>query len=117
MLKNLRSQRDDLHEVLRAQFAGNRAEDARSARVVRRIDDDDRVAIKAQVAAVGTADRSLRADDNRFRDLTLFHGGFGRTLLDVDGDDIADASSGGDLAFTADHGGFPGTGIVGDVEN
>jgi hypothetical protein len=41
MLENLRSQRYDLHEILRAQLAGNRAEDARAARVVRRIDDDD----------------------------------------------------------------------------
>jgi hypothetical protein len=28
MLENLRSERDDLHEVLRAQFAGDRSEDA-----------------------------------------------------------------------------------------
>jgi len=64
MLEDLRSERDDLHEVLRTQFAGDRAEDTGALRVVRGVDDDDRVAVKAEVAAVGPTDGGLGPNDD-----------------------------------------------------
>src|ERR1035437_7432495 len=117
MLENLRSERDDLHEILRAQLPGDGAEDARAARVVGGVDQDDRIAVKAQVAAIRAADRGLRADDDGLGDLALLHGGLGGALLDVHGDDVAHAGRVGDLAHAGDHGGFAGTGVVGDFEN
>src|ERR1051325_6163997 len=99
MLENLRRERDDLHEILRAQLAGDRAEDAGAPRIVGGVDDDDRVAVEAEVAAVGTADRGLRANDDGLGDLALLHGGFRRILLDVDSDDVADTGGVSDLAF------------------
>lgn len=77
MLDDLRSERNDLHEVLRAQFAGDGAEDAGALGIAIRSDDHDGVAVEAQVAAVGAANRGLGADDDRFRDFALLHRGVG----------------------------------------
>jgi hypothetical protein len=70
------------------------AEDAGALRIVGGIDDDDGVAVEAQVAAIGPADGSLRANDDGLGDLALLHRGVGRALLDVDGDDVADVRDG-----------------------
>src|SRR5690349_1849102 len=59
MLENLRRKGDDLHEVLRTQFASAGAEDAGALGIVGRIDDDDGVAVETQVAAIRAADGSL----------------------------------------------------------
>ena len=76
------------------------------------------VAVEAQVAAVGAAERGLRANDDGLGDLTLLHGGVGAALLDVDGDDITDVgSSGMDAGLAAIIDGAARTGVVGDVEN
>jgi hypothetical protein len=55
MLEDLRSERDDLHEILRPQFASDGSEDTGTARVVRGVDDDDGIAVETQIAAVGAA--------------------------------------------------------------
>src|SRR3954471_12292562 len=117
MLENLRRERDDLHEVLRAQFAGDGAEDAGALRVVGRVDDDDGIAVEAKIAAVGTAHWLLRANDDGLVDFAFLYGGFGGALLDVNSDDVANAGGVGDLSHFGDHGGTAGTGVVGDVEN
>src|SRR6266576_6086975 len=46
VLENLRSERDDLHEVALAQLAGDRPEDARPAGIVRVVDDHGRVLVE-----------------------------------------------------------------------
>src|SRR3954447_471792 len=92
MLEDLRGERDDLHIVLGAELAGDRPEDAGALGIAILADDDDRVAIEAQVAAVGATERGLRANDDGLDDLTLLHGGVGAALLDVHGDDVTDVS-------------------------
>ncbi len=103
--------------VLRAQFAGDRSEDAGAFGVVRGVDDDDRVAIETQIAAIGATNGGLGANDDSLVDFAFLHGGVGRALLDVDGDDVADTSSVSDLTFFADHGSPAGSRVVGDFEN
>src|ERR1035437_1989349 len=115
MLENLRSERDDLHEVLRAQFAGDRSEDAGTLGIAIGSEDNDSVAVKAQVAAVIATDGGLRANDDGLSDFTLFNGGFGCALFDVDGDDVADRRSVSNLTLAADHGSPTGAGIVGNI--
>src|SRR6187549_656749 len=105
MLENLRSERDDLHEILRAQFAGHRSEDAGAARIIGSVDDHDRVGIEAQIAAVSAANRSLGANDNRFRDFALLHRSVGRALFDVHRDDVANMSVWRLLAHALDESG------------
>src|ERR1043165_3887305 len=117
MLEDLRRERDDLHEVLRTQFAGDRTEDAGALGIVGRVDDDDRVGIEAQVAAVRAADGRLGANDDGLGDLALLHGSIGRAFLDVHGDDVAHVGVRRLLAHALDEGGFAGAGVVGDVEN
>src|SRR5262245_47140846 len=98
MLEDLRRERDDLHVVLRAQFAGDGPEDAGALRIAVFANDDDRVAVEAEVAAVGAAERRLRANDDGLVDLTLLHGGVGAALLDVDGDDVTDVGVAREMA-------------------
>jgi len=71
ILKYLRGERNDLHEVFRAKFAGDRSEDTSSARVVGSIDDDHRIAIKTEVTAVGATDGRFGPDDNRLGNFTF----------------------------------------------
>jgi hypothetical protein len=71
MLENLRGEGDDLHVVLAAEFAGDRAEDAGALRVAVLADDDDALESKAEVAAVGAAQGGAGADDNGLDDLAL----------------------------------------------
>src|ERR1044071_1014990 len=63
LLEHLRSQADDLHEVLLAQLAGDGPEDARAARVALRVDDHRRVLVERDLGAVVAPERLLRADD------------------------------------------------------
>src|SRR5260221_12892497 len=48
-------QRDDLHEPLGAQFAGNRPEDASPDRLAGPLDQHGRIAVKAEGAALASA--------------------------------------------------------------
>src|SRR5258708_26742785 len=88
MLEDLRGERDDLHVILGAELAGDRAEDAGALRVSVITDDDDGIAVETQVAAVGAAQRGARADDDGLDDLPLLHGSVSAALLDVDGADV-----------------------------
>src|SRR5258708_1182061 len=117
MLEDLRGERDDLHVILGAELAGDRAEDAGALRVAVITDDDDGIAVEAQVAAVGAAQRGARADDDGLDDLTLLHGGVSAALLDVAGDDGAEGGVGGGIADLADHRRGARAGVVGNIEN
>src|SRR5688572_1431636 len=117
MLENLRSERDDLRVILRAEFARDGPEDAGALRIAVLADDDNGIAIEAEVAAVGAAEGGLRTNDDGLVDLTLLHGGIGAALLDVDGDDITNVGIAGGMPGLADHRGAARTGVVGDVEN
>src|SRR5258708_7427568 len=87
---HFRRERDNLHEFLLAQLPGDRAEDARPARVVFLVNDDNGVAVEAQVRAVIAPDGLAGADDDRVHHVTLFHRAVGRGFLDVRLDDVAD---------------------------
>src|SRR5947208_12710761 len=63
-LQNLRRERDDLHEVLLAQLAGDRAEDAGSARVALIVDDHRGVLVEGDLRSVVAAERLARANDD-----------------------------------------------------
>src|SRR6478736_1463971 len=117
MLENLRGERDDLRVILGAKFARDGPENTGALRVAVLADDDDGVAVEAEVAAVGATERRLGANDDGLVDLTLLHGGVGAALLDVDGDDITNVGIAGGMPGLADHRGAARPGVVGDVEN
>jgi hypothetical protein len=82
-------QRDDLHELAGAQFAGHRPEDAGADGLQILVDEHRRVAVEADVAAVGPLDLAGGADDDGARHLALLHLGLGDGLLDGDHDHVA----------------------------
>src|SRR5581483_11104767 len=81
----------DLHEVLLAQLAGDRPEDARATRVSLVVDDHRGVLVERDRRAVVAAERLLRAHDDRANDLALLHGALRRRRLHGADDDVADA--------------------------
>src|SRR5438270_1361482 len=86
-LKHLRGQADDLHEVLLAQLARDRAEDAGPARVALVVDDHGRVLVERDRRAVLATLGLLRAYDDRPHDLTLLDRSLrGRGLHGTDDD-------------------------------
>src|SRR3954454_13285538 len=87
--EHLRRERDDLHEPAVAQLARHRAEDARPARVVLRVDDHGRVLVEGDVGAVVAAELLLRAHDDRLDHLALLDRPLRVGLLDGRGDDVA----------------------------
>src|SRR5712691_6868895 len=116
-LKNLRGKRDDLHEVLLAQLARHRSEDARAARVALVVDDHGGVLVERDLRSVVAPERLLRAHDDGLHDLALLDGALGRRALDGSGDDVAHARvaalrSAGD----ADAEQLAGARVVGDAE-
>src|SRR4051812_30645979 len=91
LLKHLRRERDDLHEVAVAQLARHRAEDARAARVVGGVDDHGGVLVEGDVGAVLAAELLLRAHDHCRHDLALLHVAVRDRLLHRRDDRVADA--------------------------
>src|SRR4051794_15188516 len=90
-LDHFGGQRDDLHEVLLAKLAGDRTEYAGALGVILRVDDDRRVLIEADVAAIDPAIRLLGADDHALDDVALLHVAGRQRLLDDADDHIAHA--------------------------
>src|SRR5687768_6556053 len=82
MSEHLRSQRDDLHELLVAQLATDRTEDARPARLVVLLDQHGGVLVEADVRAIRATTLLRRADDDRLDDVTLLHARAGHRVLD-----------------------------------
>ncbi|VVT12456.1 conserved hypothetical protein [Erythrobacter sp. EC-HK427] len=71
--QHLRSERDDLHEALAAQFADNRAEDTRADRLFVLVHENRGIAVETDHAAIGTADILAGTHDHRTVNVTLFH--------------------------------------------
>src|SRR5262245_48936624 len=90
-LNDLGGQRNDLHELLLAQLARHRAEDTGAPWIVFLVDDDNGVVIEAEVGAIGAADRTLGANDDRVDDFTLFDLTVRGSFFDVGLDDITNA--------------------------
>src|SRR6185369_9361448 len=89
--ENLRRERDDLHELLRAQLAGDRSEDAGSERLALVVEDHRRVRVEADVRSVRPARLARRPHDDGLDDLTLGDLSAGRRFLDAADDHVADA--------------------------
>src|ERR1700712_433832 len=115
-LQHLRSQGDDLHELLLAQLAADRAEDAGATRIVVGLDDHGRVLVELDVATVGAAALLDGADDDGFDDVALLDVSTGDGVLDGRHDDIADARV-APLRTTEhpDAQDFLGTRVIGDL--
>src|SRR6516225_5731008 len=88
--KHLWSQAHDLHEVLLAQLAGDRPEDARPARVALVVDDHRRVLVERDQRSVVATEGLLRAHDDGFHHLALLDRALRGRALDGRGDDVAD---------------------------
>src|SRR5215470_10647479 len=89
-LEHFRRQRNDLHELLAAQLARHRPEDAGADRLALLVDQHRRVAVEADRAAVGAADLLGGAHDHRLVDVALLHPATRDRVLDRDDDDVAD---------------------------
>src|SRR5215813_9952925 len=89
-LQHFRRQRDDLHEVLAAQLARDRAEDAGPDRLALFGDQHRGIAIEADRRAVRPADLLGRAHDDRLMHIALLHASPRNRLLDRDDDHVAD---------------------------
>src|SRR3954451_17789713 len=89
-LKHLWSQAHDLHEVLLAQLAGNRPEDARSTWIALCVDDHRRVLVERDQCSVVAPERLLRPHDDGLHHLTLLDRSLRGSGLDGGGDDVPD---------------------------
>src|SRR3954468_17367016 len=117
MLEHLRRERDDLHEVALAQLARHRAEDARAARVVLRVDDHRGVLVEGDVSAVVAAELLAGADHDGLDDLALLDRPVRDGLLDRGDDDVADARvAAAGAAHDADREDLAGAGVVGHAQ-
>src|SRR3954466_12034694 len=99
--KHFWCQRDDLHELLRTELAGHRAEDAGPDRLALLVDQHRRIAIEADRAAVGAVDLLGGPDDHRLVHVALLHLAARDRLLDRDDDHVAHAR--GAALGTAQH--------------
>src|SRR5579872_1002653 len=114
---HFRRQADDLREAGVAQLAGHGAEDARAARVLLGVDQYDRVAVEAHVAAVVAARRLLAAHHDSADHFAGLHFAAGHRLLDAGDNHVA--QPGVTAARAAQHldaHAFLGAGVVGHVE-
>src|SRR5262249_54107377 len=113
----LRSKGDDPHEVPVAQLAGDRTEDAGSARGPRVVDQHRGVLVEGDVGAVAPAELLARAHHDGLDDLALADAAVWGRLLDGGGDGVADprvAAVGS--ALDADAEDLARAGVVGDLE-
>src|SRR5262245_50682512 len=85
---HLRREVHDLHE-LRPQFAGNGADGTGAAWVVVVVEQHERVAIEADVAAVFTPRGDAGANDHALDHITGLHFAAGDRLLHARPDDVA----------------------------
>src|SRR5579859_5799722 len=88
-LQDLRSERDDLHEVALTQLAGHRAEDARAAGVVGGGQQDRGVLVEADQRAVGALELFGHSHHDRLDDLALLDLAARLRRLDGGRDDVA----------------------------
>src|SRR5690606_4729150 len=72
-LEHFRRERDDLHVVLRTQFARNRSEDTGTDRLFFVIDENGRVRVETDHAAVRATNVLGRTNHDRLHHITLLH--------------------------------------------
>src|SRR2546422_9669607 len=89
MSEDLRRQRDDLHELLSAELAGHRPEDAGADRLAILADHHGAVGVELDVAAVGPLQLALGAHDYGARGLAPLHLAVYHPLPDGDDDHVA----------------------------
>src|SRR5437588_905977 len=117
-LKNLRRERDDLHELALAQLPRDWAEHASADRLALVVDQDGRVAIESDVGPVASALFLDGPDDDRLDDLALLHVRLGRRFLHRGGHDIAQARvAPGRSADRIDDRDLARARVVGDVQD
>src|SRR5688572_22507564 len=73
LLEHLRCEGHDAHELLVPQLTADRPEDAGAPRLQLVVDQDGRVLVEADVAAVGTAPLLLGPHDDALDDVALLH--------------------------------------------
>src|SRR5262245_61957701 len=91
MSHHLGCEGNDLHEPLLAQLARHGSEDAGADRLPLVVDDDHRVLVEADVAAVAAALFLHGAHNDGFHDVALLHGSAGDRHLHGAHDDVTDA--------------------------
>src|SRR5690554_1603704 len=91
MSEHLRCQRDDLHELLVAELATDRAEDAGATGLAVRLEDHGGVLVELDVRTVGTAALLGGAHDHGLDDVALLDVAAGDGVLDGRDDDVADS--------------------------
>src|SRR3954452_8111499 len=115
--EHLRSQRNDLHELLVTQLPAHWAEDAGTARVTVVAEDDRRVLVEADVRAVGPPALLDGADDDGLDDVALLDVAAGDRVLDGGGDYVAESGvAAGGTTEHADAENLLGAGVVGDSQ-
>src|SRR5919197_2263066 len=118
MSDDLRRERHDLHELLLAQLAAHRPEDARGARLALLRDEHGGVLIEPDVGAVLALGLLGGAHDHRPHHLALLDLAGGDGVLDRDHDDVPEAAV-APLGPTqhADHEGAARARVIRDLEN
>src|SRR5207302_7964784 len=115
--QHLRCERDDLHVVSLAQFAGDGTEDTRAFGAVFVLKDNRGIVVETDVRTVRAAVLLGLADDHRFDHFALLDRTTGRGLFDGGDDHVADR--GFELRATGnnpDAHQLAGAGIVGDPQ-
>src|SRR6266540_1745399 len=116
--EHLRGERDDPHEPAVAQLPPNRAEDAGAAGGLVVLDQDGRVVVESDIAAIGTTLLLLGPHDDALHDVAFLDRGARNRILDRRYEDVADRRVA--PAGTAEH--FDdedllGAAVVGDPES
>src|SRR6056297_1450300 len=89
ILQHLRGERDDFHELLGAQLAHDRPEDTGTDRFIVVVQDNSRVAVKADGGAIFAADFLGGAHADGLADVTLLHATARDGFLDGHDNDVA----------------------------
>src|SRR4051794_6511299 len=116
--EHLRSQRNDLHELLLAQLTTHGAEDAGAAGLPVGLEDHGGVLVEADVGAVLTTALLHGPHDHGLDDVALLDVAAGDRVLDGGNDDVADAGVAPTRAAEdTDAEDLLGTRVVGDLES
>src|SRR5208282_1012262 len=89
--EHLRRQRDDFHELASTQLSRHRSKDARPDGFQVLVDEDRRVPVEFDEAAVWASDLALGPNDDRLGHVALLHLRVGQRFADADHNHIADA--------------------------
>ena len=116
-LNDFRGERNDLHELLVAQFASHGTENTSAARVQFLINDNNGVAVEAKIRTVAAMNGLAGAHDDGIHDFALFHSAIRSGFFDVRFDDVANPGVALVSAENANGSGALGAGVIGHVED